>query len=421
MTHRKSPLFLYLIFFLLVACTAHAQESAIEADKVVDSIGVNTHLAYTNTNYYQQYARVIAALKAAGIRHIRDGYYDWPSGNPMYAIHHQVAAAGIGTDFVIPFDSATRASDLKNFQSLAGDMESIEAPNEFDVNGGSNWATELLSFLPTLQQAGSLLNVPVLGPSLVNQTSFSQLGNIGPYLTSNNLHIYFGGRSPGTQGWGSCNSFGHCYGSIAWWLDNANVDAPGIASYVTESGYNQTTTTDTPYVVPDTIAAIYTVQTVFEMMAHGIQRSYLYELMDDPSSPMMGLMTSAIAPKPSYSMIAALIHYLEDPGASFTPGSLQYTLSGSTANVDHLLMQKRDGSFYLALWINAPIYNPANNTTIPVPSQQVTLTLDSGHGVQSNSWINLDGSVTTESQNSPYAFSLTLSPYVSLIRIVPTN
>jgi hypothetical protein len=420
MAYRKSC-FLSSLVFLLVASTGYAQETAVQADKVVDSIGINTHLSYTNTSYYQEYPQVIAALKNAGIRHIRDGYYDWPAGNRMYTIHQAVAAAGIGTDYVISFSDATTASDIESFRSLAGDMESIEGPNEFDVNGGSKWSTELLSFLPVLQEAGSAMNVPVLGPSLVNQSSYGQLGNVGQSMTYNNLHIYFGGRNPGSHGWGSCNSFGHCYGSIAWWLDNANVDAPGAASYVTESGYNQTPTSSTPYVVPNSVAAVYSVQTVFEMMAHGIQRSYLYELMDDPTSPQLGLMTSALAPKASYNVISALIHSLEDPGASFTPGSLKYTLSGSTANVDHLLMQKRDGSFYLALWINTSIYNPASNANVNVPAQQVTVNLDSAHRVQSYSSINLDGSMTTNSANSSGAFSLPLSPNVSLIKIVAAN
>src|SRR5438445_797342 len=83
----------------LAARMSCAQERAIQADKVVDSIGVNTHFAYTNTNYYQQYSQVIAALKSAGIRHIRDGYHDWPIGNRMYAIHQALAAASIHTNF----------------------------------------------------------------------------------------------------------------------------------------------------------------------------------------------------------------------------------------------------------------------------------------------------------------------------------
>src|ERR1700745_3995841 len=91
---RLAFLFVIIVFAVRIS---NAQEQAIKADDFVDSIGVNTHLAYTNTYYYQQYTQVIAALSAAGIRHIRDGYYLWSTGNQMYKIHQAVSAAGIRT------------------------------------------------------------------------------------------------------------------------------------------------------------------------------------------------------------------------------------------------------------------------------------------------------------------------------------
>ena len=404
---------------LLTVRVTGAQEQAIEADDVVNSIGVNTHFAYTNTYYYQKYPQVIAAISAAGIRHIRDGYYDWPAGNQMYTIHQAVRAAGISTDYVISYNPLTTVSDLESFQTLAGDMESIEAPNEFDDNGGTNWASTLLSFLPTLQQAGLTLHVPVLGPSLVFEQSYGELGNISQYQNFSNLHIYLGGRNPGTSGWGSSDAEGNSYGSILWWLDNANITAPGAPSYVTESGYIQLSTTSTPYTVPYPVASLYTIQTILEMMTHGINRTYIYELMDESSSADYGLMTNTLQPKYSYNAINALTSLLGDRGASFSPGKLQYSLTGSTTNVHHLLMQKRDGSFYLALWVNLPVYNPANNTTINVEPQGVTLTLDSGHEVQSNSSINVDGVLDTVSANS-YTYNVNLTPTVTFLKIVPT-
>jgi hypothetical protein len=83
-------------------------------------------------------------------------------------------------------------------------------------------------------------------------------------------------------------------------------------------------------------------------------------------------------------------------------------------------MQKRDGSFYLALWVNLPVYNPANNTTINVAPQAVTVTLDSGYEVQSNSSINGNGVLSTVSVNSD-AYNLDLSPTVTFLKIVPTT
>ncbi|QNI32241.1 hypothetical protein H7849_25185 [Alloacidobacterium dinghuense] len=410
-----------LVFIFLAVGASTAQEQAIRADDLVDSIGVNSHFAYTNTYYYQKYPQAISAISAAGIRHIRDGYHYWPAGNQMYKIHQAVHAAGIGTDYVVAYNSLTTVSDLESFQSLVGDMESIEGPNEIDLNGGSNWETLLASFLPTLGQAGAALHVPVLGPSLFQEKSYGQLGDISQYINYTNLHIYFGGRNPGTNGWGSVNAEGHSYGSIPWWLDNANISASGVASYVTESGYNQLPTTTTPYTVPNSVASFYTIQTIFEMMTHGIKRTYMYELMDEPSSPELGLMTNTLQPKSSYTALQSLTSVLVDKGASFAPGKLQYSLSGSTANVHHLLMQKQDGTFYLALWLNLPIYNPATNESMSVTPQKVTVTLDAGHAVHGNFSIDSAGMLTNTKVNNSYAYDVQLTPSVILLKIVPTN
>jgi hypothetical protein len=413
---RLALLSLIAVFAIRISS---AQEQAIKADDLVDSIGVNTHFAYTNTYYYQQYNKTISALSAAGIRHIRDGYYPWPAGNQMYKIHQALKASGIGTDYVVSYDPLTTVSGLMLFQSLAGDMESLEGPNEFDLNGGSNWDASLRSFMPSLHEAGAVLHVPVLGPSLFQETSYGKLGDISPYIDYSNLHIYFGGRNPGTNGWGSVNAEGHSYGSILWWLDNANVSAPGAASYVTESGYNQTPTTTTPYTVPYDVASIYTIQTIFEMMTDGIKRSYLYEMMDDPSSPQLGLMTKTLQPKYSYTALKSLTGFLADKGASFVPGKLQYSLTGSTTNVHHLLMQKQDGTFYLALWVNLPIYDPANNKPINVLPQKITVTLDSAHKIQSISSVNSSGVLSSVKVDN-YAYDMQLTPCIALLRIVST-
>lgn len=410
-----------LIAFLLAVQTSYAQVQAIQADDVVNSIGVNTHFSYTNTYYYQEYAETIAAIKAAGIRHIRDGYNPWPAGSPMYTIHNAVAAAGIGTDLMIPFNAATTPSDLVTFQSLAKDVEMVEGPNEIDLNGGSNWLSDLLGFVPTVKEIGSALNVPVLGPSLMEQADFYKVGNLAPMMTYNNLHIYFGDRNPGNNGWGSGDKEGHVYGSINWWLDCAHGDAPGVPVYVTETGYNAVPVTHSAWDVSESVAAVYAVQTVFEMLNHGINRSYIYELMDEPSASAEGIMNANLTPKPSYTAIQSLIGLLSDPGPSFTPGTLQYTLTGSTQNVHQLLMQKRDGSFYLALWVNAEIMNPVTLATINLAPQNITLTLDSAHGVQSVHNFQLNGTLTQQSLNLPYAWQTGLYPIVTIVKIVPTS
>jgi hypothetical protein len=86
---------------------------AHQADSFVDSIGVGTHLTYTDTLYYSAWPQVFSALQTLGIRHIRDGYYDWAPNAPFIAEHQQLAQAGIKTDYVVPFNSSTTAQGIE--------------------------------------------------------------------------------------------------------------------------------------------------------------------------------------------------------------------------------------------------------------------------------------------------------------------
>jgi hypothetical protein len=63
-------------------------------------------------------------------------------------------------------------------------------------------------------------------------------------------------------------------------------------------------------------------------------------------------------PKPAYGALKNLLTLLADRGAPFEPGSLSYSLSGTTSTIRHSLFEKRDGRFYLVLWNDLPVYDP---------------------------------------------------------------
>ena len=71
---------------------------------------------------------------------------------------------------------------------------------------------------------------------------------------------------------------------------------------------------------------------------------------------------------PPGTAIHNLTTLLADTGATaatFTPGSLGYTLSGTTASDNALLMQKSDGSYWLSLWNEN---DAAHNVTVTLPA-----------------------------------------------------
>ncbi len=150
-------------------------EQALQADAFVDSVGVAAHLAYDNTPYYTAWPQVLSKLQSLGVRHIRDGFYNWPSSSPYIAEHQALATSGIKCTYVIPLDNTTTPQIVQSFASNAQDLEAVEAPNECDAGGncgggGSTGVNNVVAFLPTVYAAGQALHVPVLGPSFTRCT-----------------------------------------------------------------------------------------------------------------------------------------------------------------------------------------------------------------------------------------------------------
>jgi hypothetical protein len=406
---------LLVLAFSVSFIAAGFGQRAQQADQFVDSVGVNTHMTYTNTAYASHWSTVLADLKGLHIRHVRDGFYPWAEGSPYYVSHQQLHAAGIDCDYVVSSSAIPTAEQVETVKNYAGDMLYLEAPNEMDDQKGANWASVLHTELPELYKAGSANKVHVLGPSLTYKASYVTLGDVAADMNYNNLHIYFGGRNPGSLGWGNGDAEHHYYGSILWWLDNAQVDAPGVPSVVTETGYLANATV-TPYTLPQNIEAKYTQRTMLEMFNAGVHRSYFYELLDESSSPGYGLIDSSMKPKLAYTAMSNLLELLEDPGGSFQTGGLSYTLTGAASDVHQLLLQKRNGTFYLVLWIEASGYNQATNVVTPVPSQKVELALTDAT-VQDVYTFNDQGTYTTTAEKSPAALSLTLNDTVTIVQI----
>jgi hypothetical protein len=407
-------------FHSLLSASILPAEQASSAAAFVGQIGVVTHLSYTNTPYYTDFPQILSALQTLGVHHIRDGYYPWPATSPIIQNHQQLAAAGITTDYVVPYDLTTTPQSIEQFATEVQDMESLEAPNECDVSGacGANPIADVASFLPVVDAAATNLQVPVVGPAFALQTSYLTAGNFAPEITVNNLHLYFGGRNPGSSGWGGDDAQGNSYGSVDYWLDMAAADGPGLASEVTETGYMAYPATSTPYTLPESVEASYTPRTLLLSFQHGIPETFLYELIDEPSSPGYGLLHADLSPKPAYTAVQNLIATLSDDGASFTPGSLPYTISGGDSNLNQMLFEKSDGSFWLVLWLEESSWDPVNCAPIAVTPENIGIELNGVYHTTTDYQFDSNGNVTPFNQpmNGNLA-SLTVTDQISIIEI----
>ena len=243
--------------------------------------------------------------------------YSTGTNTPAYLtqMYQTLANAGIHGELIVPESTTMSLSQFDQALALYPGTEAIEPPNEWDINGGSNWIWSLLTQTPMVTGAGHDLGVPVLGPSLTQPGSFTALGNVSQFMDYNNLHAYFGGRNPENGGWGGPDWANNYYGFIPYELDLAPIDGPGKQSYVTETGYETTTGTPTQNIVPEWVAGTYTPRLVLEFFKRGVKRTYFYELVDDPNSNGTGF---------------GLLHYDLSPKPAFTALTISCTSSGIT-------------------------------------------------------------------------------------------
>lgn len=367
-----------ILFVCLIASTVSAQVQAVRAFDVYDSVGINTHWTYGSPyQYLPQFSALIVKMQDAKIHHFRDGelWAGYNTPNWVTSMYMQLDAAGLKANLII--SSPQTVDQLESGLRMYPGLESIEMMNEWDYNGGANWVASAQQMLPVAHQAGVDLGVPVLGPSLVAASSFSRLGNVSRYLTYGNVHDYQGNRNPETPGWGGgVDAEGHGYGSILWNHDMAHQYAPGLPVISTETGFQTGSPTGT---IPETIEGTYAPRAYLSRYNRGTKRTYLYQLIDDPYGwSSYGLLRYDLSAKPAYTAIANMQEMLQDSDAPFTPGKLPYTLKGNTNGVETVLVQKTGGQYWLAVWLNQPIWDVDQNVATPVPAQQVTLTISNG-------------------------------------------
>jgi hypothetical protein len=394
-------------------------EQPASAMKFTNSVGINVHLDFSNTLYTNNFPLILASLKDLRIQHVRDGLADWGTGPAAYyTAHKTLAANGIYADFITTIKQS--ASLIQAYPARVGDMEAIEAPNEYDTSGDPNWAADLRAYLPVIQNAvqssSTMAGITVFGPSLVNQNwysannSYARLGPVSGSFGQGNLHNYPGGRNPGTAGWTPQG-----YGSIAFAISTAKTEWPTSPLVSTEDGY-----WDTPTMTesdPDSVIAKYTPRLLLEQYLHGITRTYVYELADNQfSGGSYGLLQSNGTPKPQYVALRSMMQMLSDPGTSYSTNKLAYAFSNSASDVHHLLLQKRDGTYLLAIWVEEPCYDVNAKAALAVPSRSISINFAKAPVVQSVYQWQPDGTTaTTASGVQSSSLPITISDQLTIV------
>jgi hypothetical protein len=338
-------------------------EQALSNFQFTDSVGVNVHFAYSDT-IWGQFPQIMQSMISLGIGHFRDGLN---SSAPAYQYEsaETLGKAGIKADWLM--DPNNTATIINSAYANAPDAtEEFEGPNEDDAAAGPTLLAFMQLLNDTVRGNPATAAMPILAPSFVQPSSFATQGSLSSLINFGNTHDYFATFNPETPPYGG--SFYNCggYGSMQFNICLAQMVAVNEPVVSTETGY------ESGAGLSDAVIGRYDLRLLFESLRLGIVRTFLYEFIDDPGGNW-GLLTGSFSAKPAYTAIQSVLSLLKD--ASFAqPGKLDYTLGGNTQNVHHLLLQKSNGTFYLAIWLAVPSADPQNpSNTYDVAPQDVTL------------------------------------------------
>ena len=257
--------------------------TAVSASTFDQSIGVNIHVE----NYWSNYANTTLVeneLAYLGIDQVRDKFVDWSNVQSEYA---QLAAAGVKFDLSIPvYNGNPNTVNVPEFISMVnglkksypGSVIAIEGPNEVNIwpvyyAGGTTLADDALlqqALYSAVHAEPTLSGIPVYNLTLgtADPTQFAQLGNLSSAADYANSHPYLGNEPTPAAG-------------LADQLPiQAQIDAPGLPTVITETGY-ETNATDSYSGVDPTDQAKLTLDLLLDAFKDGVSKTYLYDLMDD--------------------------------------------------------------------------------------------------------------------------------------------
>ena len=359
---------------------------AAQADALVETFSVQLHLG--QGGIYDSYSTIIKPrLQELGIRHVRERMF---GDSTTIQQHRDLGAAGIrltagcwpqGTVYTDASHCIARANAIGSAA-----IDAFDGWNEVNGQGVANWEDAWVTWqqemFDTYNADPTWNNRPILANSFTSVSAtnsfFSLKGNQSSRVDAGNMHNYPGGNSTPE-------------GTVEdSWINANNQLVSPKPLWTTEMGYHTCTgavgnaSACGGIGVSELAQAKYTGREYLEQFRRGVVRTNIYELMDEGTvcgvngtdrEDCWGLVRNDNTVKPAFTTVKSIIALLADPGATFAAGKLNYTLSGTNASTRSVLLQKRDGRFYLVIWQALKVYNETTETDITNAAQAVTLTL----------------------------------------------
>ncbi|MBY2924978.1 calcium-binding protein [Rhizobium leguminosarum] len=354
---------------------------AVRINDIIRSFGIDTHIDYTDGKY-SNVGEVVKALNYLGLDTVRDHAPN--SASDPNGQTHLGDAAEAGVQFVFSaqreVDPATVAQRLHSFvQAHLGSVVGIEGPNEvnnwpvsYHGLSGQAAAVAYQKDLSADVNADPLLkNIPVLGFTGYTVASASDYTTIHTYAKDGDQPYSWLSRESGVQ----------------------RAADPGKPLAITETGYHTSLTADTNggwEGVSEATQAKLLLNTLMDGAALGSKQTFIYELLDAYSDPQgtnqekhFGLFHLDYSAKPAATAIHNLTEILADDGAakaSFSAGTLNYSIDGLPSSARSLLTEKSDGSYQIIVWNEPDIWSQSSDTAIQATTTAVKVNLGASFG-----------------------------------------
>ncbi len=435
--------------------------TARSTESFLDTLGIVVHLS---DREYPKGDVVLAKLRELGVRHVRTNNYV-VAGDPGYgkAIKSSLLLGrnGIGLHFTSlrPMMSEPTEADIEAAINLRLDYivsnglapytEAVETFNEYDkvYPQVKNWPDALkASMIYLASQRGRLdPRTRILGPALVgfdlpNTAPLMRTDSAGNpmngYFDAGNLHSYYIGAKPETAFKASTpetipSQFNTNPGRLEKAINfrqrarsyayNISHDLPIILS---ETGYNNDPNGLYTGRIDEASSGIYMPRAYLESFRIGLARTFMYELYDEPTAMpqyqrFFGFYRPDGTAKPQATSVTRLTTLLAGGDQALTPTGLAFRVADPRKQgVSTVLLQKRTGEWWLALWRPLSVWNYTAYVPIARTPSPVVLSFATPQRVEVHTDLSLaaDPKVTP---NPVTSVTLSLGPAVTLVKITP--
>jgi len=408
---------------------------ANRARSFVDTVGIVTHPHWGGTLWSTTDWESL--FLETGVMHTRGKVGRGTGGKAANADLQRLFSRGVKICATVADPKLDRVSTKANIDFLANsvgahNLSGIESANEFSnpSTRPADWAAQLRSFQQWLYDAvrsnSAFHNVPVIAPSIWGRLTWDyvELGNLEPKVDRGCMHYYTAGRRPSIAGSPSSrNSLGGAtYYTMADAIREAKVLAPTKPLYITEYGHpiNGPNSPLSGYIITETAAAKYLPRGLLDGFGNGVEKMCIYSLIDDVKrSKYHGLLDGSLNRRLTFHAVKNLMALFADSSSTFTPGTLDYSLSNLTGSIKQQLFQKSDGSFLLTMYQDVDSYDRANKRDAVVLPVSVGLSLAQGASIEI--FTPSIGAAATKSVSNVSALTIPVGDHVTVVRIRPSG